>query len=130
MEKLIELSGELEARVAFDAVAGPATGLLCNAMPNETVVIVYGGLSNKLMTDINPMDIIFRRKSITGFSLPDWKKEICLAKYDLIAKELQQLILKKKLFTQIQDSVKFEEITQGLKTYLGNMSKGKMLIRP
>ena len=39
------LSQQLDARVLLDAVAGDETALLMNAMPDRTLAIVYGQLS-------------------------------------------------------------------------------------
>jgi NADPH:quinone reductase-like Zn-dependent oxidoreductase len=129
-EKMKQLSHDLSATLAFDAVAGLMTGTILNAMPEGGEIIVYGGLSNKPITEIDPMGIIFRKKAISGFNLLDWKQEIGREKFEVISNELQQLVIDNKLSTKIQGEVKIDDIVQGLKTYLGNMSKGKMLIRP
>jgi len=130
VEKLKQLSIDMHATIAFDAVAGPMTGMILNAMPEGSELVVYGGLSNKSITEIDQMGIIFRKKAISGFNLLDWKEEIGQGKFDVISNELQQLIVCNKLSTQIQGEVKIVDIVQGLKTYLGNMSEGKMLIKP
>lgn len=129
-EKLKQLSHDLSATIAFDAVAGSMTATILNAMPEGSEMVVYGGLSNKPITELDPMGIIFRKKTISGFNLLDWKEKIGKEKYNAISNELQQLVVGNKLNTTIQGKVKIDDIVQGLKTYLGNMSKGKMLIKP
>jgi hypothetical protein len=47
-----------------------------------------------------------------------------------IANKLQKMFIDEKLKTNVQGSINMENIIQGLKTYLSNMSKGKILIKP
>ena len=129
-EKLKPLANKLNATVAFDAVGGPLSGFIFNTMPSNSELVVYGGLSNKPISEVNTMDIIFQNKIITGFNLMDWKTEIGHDEYLKIVNELQKLYISGQLTTKIQDCVSLENIIQGLKTYLGNMSDGKILIKP
>ena len=129
-EKLEHLANKLNATVAFDAVGGPLAGLIFNSMPSNSELVVYGGLSNKPISEINTMDIIFQNKIITGFNLMGWKTEIGHDEYLRIVNELQKLFISGQMTTKIQDCVSLENIIQGLKTYLGNMSDGKILIKP
>lgn len=129
-EKLKQLANELKATTAFDAVAGPLSARIINAMPSGSEMVVYGGLSNKQISDINPMDIIFRNKLISGFNLVKWKGELPPFEFIKIIDELQQLFIKGELKTNIQGEFEINDIVQGLKTYLGNMSNGKVLIKP
>ncbi len=129
-EKLKSLANKLDATVAFDAVGGPLSGFIFNTMPSNSEMVVYGGLSNKPISEVNTMDVIFQNKIINGFNLMDWKTKIGHDKFKRISSELQQLFITRKLKTKIQDSVNLNNIIQGLKTYLGNMSDGKILIKP
>jgi len=129
-DQLKQLAHDLNATTAFDAVGGHFSGLTINAMPPDSELIIYGGLSNKLVSEINPLDVIFQNKIISGFNLLDWKDELEEDEYEKIVSELQQLFIKGSLKTNIQGEVKIDNIIQGLKTYLGNMSSGKMLIKP
>jgi NADPH:quinone reductase len=129
-EKLHILANDLKATIAFDAVGGSSTGVIFNALPNHSKHIVYGGLSNKTISEVNTMDIIFKDKTISGFNLLDWKDEIGQEKFGFISDKLQNLFIENKLKTVIRGEVKLDNIIRGLKTYLGNMSKGKILIKP
>ena len=73
---LKKMAHQLNATMAFDAVGGEMTAQLMNAMPADSEVVVYGGLSGMAITDINPMGIIFDRKILSGFNLMDWMENL------------------------------------------------------
>eukprot|EP00523_Entomoneis_sp_CCMP467_P001387 CAMPEP_0168759212 /NCGR_PEP_ID=MMETSP0724-20121128/22102_1 /TAXON_ID=265536 /ORGANISM="Amphiprora sp., Strain CCMP467" /LENGTH=386 /DNA_ID=CAMNT_0008808119 /DNA_START=81 /DNA_END=1241 /DNA_ORIENTATION=- len=60
---------ELNIREAFDAVAGDMTGQLLSILPKQGIVHVYGVLAGKPVGQVEPIDLIYRRKEIKGFSL-------------------------------------------------------------
>ena len=62
---------ELGATQAFDAVAGDMTGHVLDCMPQKSTVHVYGGLGGRA-SNINPMDLIYRKKVVKGFLLMSW----------------------------------------------------------
>ena len=128
--KLQHLAHQLYATTAFDAVGGPNSGIIFNAMPNDSELVAYGGLSNKMITEIDTMGLIFNDKIISGFNLVDWKSEIETDDFNVISNELQQMFIEGILHTKIQSIVNFKDIVQGLKMYLGNMSNGKILLKP
>lgn len=64
---------DLGATVAFDAVAGSTTGDLLEVLPSNGTVYVYGGLAGKV-ENIDPMDLIYRKKQVRGFLLTSWIK--------------------------------------------------------
>jgi len=59
---------QVDAQLAFDAVAGPMTGQLLTALPDNSTVTVYSCLSRKA-PQTNHDQIIFQGKTITGFWL-------------------------------------------------------------
>jgi len=129
-EKLTQLAHELQATVAFDAVGGPASGILFNAMPPDSELVVYGGLSNKPMADLSVMDLIFKDKLISGFNLSPWMEEMETDDFERISELLQEKFIKGIWHTEIQSIVPLEDVVNGLKAYLGNMSGGKILLKP
>ena len=64
---------ELDCTVAFDAVAGVSTGNMLAALPPKGTVFLYGGLAGDV-AGINPMDLIYRQKKVSGFLLNKWIK--------------------------------------------------------
>mmetsp|Transcript_253 Transcript_253/g.393 ORF Transcript_253/g.393 Transcript_253/m.393 type:complete len:356 (+) Transcript_253:2-1069(+) len=65
---------ELGAKCAFDAIAGSMAGDLLEAMPPEGSVYVYGVLGG-LAKNINPLDLVYRKKQLKGFFLTTWVRE-------------------------------------------------------
>ena len=127
---LKKIASEHNACIAFDAVGGDTSGLIFNAMPPGSELVIYGGLSGKPIGLINPLDIIFKAKTIRGFNLGDWKTEVGEDYFQGVSDELQELIIKRLLVTRIQGSFSLEEAQQALEQYIRNMSSGKILFRP
>lgn len=129
-EKLKILARDLDATTAFDAVGGAVSGVIFNALPADSELVVYGGLSGKPMSGINTMDVIFKDKIISGFNLLGWKDELEEGGFLSIAGELQQKFIRGELKTIIRGTARFDDIVKGLKNYISNMSAGKILIKP
>ena len=129
-EQLKSLSLQLQATTALDAVGGELAGQMFNAMADDSELVVYGGLSKKPLSGSGLMDVIFKNKIISGFNLMDWKRELDTSEFEQVSNELQDKIINGIYKTEIQETVGLDQIVQGLKTYLGNMSGGKILIKP
>jgi len=127
-DQLIAISEKLSANTAFDAIAGSATGLLINALPPDSEVVVYGGLSNKTITEIDPLGLIFDNKMITGFNLNDWMAETDSITFEVARNTLIEMIVSGKVKNRIHNSYPQKEIKQAMKSYLSNMSAGKVLL--
>lgn len=63
---------ELEATVAFDAVAGKMTGDLLDVLPKKGTCYVYGGLAGAKVENVNPMELIYKEKKVHGFLVSHW----------------------------------------------------------
>jgi NADPH:quinone reductase-like Zn-dependent oxidoreductase len=72
-KELKDLVKELGATCAFDAVAGDMTGHLLDVMPIKGSVYLYGALAGKA-GNINPSDLIYRKKQLKSFYLTSWIK--------------------------------------------------------
>jgi len=129
-EKLKEIAGILKPTVAFDAVGGVLSGKMYNALAPHSDLVVYGGLSNKPMSDLSVMGAIFHDKVISGFNLIDWKNQLAEGEFEEISFLLQQKFIDGTYATKINEITNLDNILKGLKTYLGNMSSGKLLVKP
>ncbi|MCK9400466.1 MAG: zinc-binding dehydrogenase [Bacteroidales bacterium] len=127
---LQKLALKNHATIAFDAVAGDTSGMILGAMPPGSELIVYGGLSGKPVGMINPLDIIFKGKTISGFNLGDWKTEVGEDHFQKVSEELQDLMIWGILATRIQGVFSLEEVQQAMEQYIRNMSSGKILFQP
>lgn len=128
--RLHQLSHELNAVMAFDAVGGDMSGMMLNAMPPGSELVIYGGLSGKPAGMFNTLDIIFKGKKVSGFNLGDWKKQKSEAEFAAVSDYLQQLIMDGSLQTKIQASFRLDEVQQAIEQYIRNMSAGKILFKP
>lgn len=129
-EKLRKLSNKLDAQLAFDAVGGELTGKILNALPDGSEIVVYGGLSNQPVSEIDAMGLIFKDKIVSGFNLPDWREVLDDEYFEVINKEMQTRFIDGTYKTRIQSRTDFDHITEGLRDYLRQMSAGKILISP
>jgi NADPH:quinone reductase-like Zn-dependent oxidoreductase len=120
----------LGATAAFDAVGGDMTGTLLNAMPPDSTVYVYGALSETAAGNLDPVELIFHRKTAKGFFLGEWLKSRGALGILQIANRVQRLIIDGRIATQVQRSVRLEDVRDGLQQYLNHMTDGKVLIMP
>ncbi len=129
-EKLTELAVTLNATTAIDAAAGELSGTIMSAMPDESELLVYGGLSSQRISGIDILDIIFHNKNVAGFNLPNWIAEKGPQSFKKIRDQLQQMFISGEMKTDIQGKYKLDEPVEALKQYLNDMSKGKILFIP
>lgn len=128
--QLDEICKKLNATIAFDAAGGEVTGTMFNALCAGGKVILYGGLSGRDISGVNVMDLIFKKKKITGYNVNDWLSESDPAGFQRAVADIQELVLSGELKSSIQGSYRFEEVIDGLRQYISNMSGGKILFRP
>lgn len=128
--QLKEICANLKPTVGFDAVGGPLTGKIYNALAPHSDLVIYGGLSNKPMSDLSVMSAIFDDKVISGFNLIDWKHQLGEEEFEEISQVLQQKFIDGIYKTKINNTIEMSNIVRGIKTYLSNMSGGKVLIKP
>jgi NADPH2:quinone reductase len=128
--RLVETCQRLNVTVAFDAVAGDMTGCLFNAMQPGATVYVYGALDPEPCSDISPLGLIFRQKTVKGFFLTDWIGSQGLLKVMRASNRVQNLIASGAIETKVRQHASLEEATDALLSYVENMTEGKVLIRP
>jgi len=97
--RLRDLSHQLGATLAFDAVAGEMTGRVLAAMPHGGRAVVYGALSDSNCT-VLPGQLIFKQKRIEGFWLPDWNSRL-----NIIARWRTAFLIQRLLATDLQTEV-------------------------
>ncbi len=127
-DRLAELSHQLNATLAFDAVAGPMSARLLSAMPNGSRVVVYGALSEDY-TSVSPKPFIFEDKRLEGFWLATalqgaraWRALPALWRIPKLMGDV--------LRTEVRAKVPLEEFEEGLEHYQQSMSRGKILLTP
>ncbi len=128
--QLNDLVKKLDATVAYDAVGGSLSGLMFNAMPADSELVVYGGLSNKPIAEIDVMELIFSNKIISGFNLMDWKDDLENEEFERISEVLQDKFISGAYSTNIKGVSSLDDIVKGLRSYISDMSAGKLLLKP
>ena len=124
------LCERLKATAAFEAVAGEMTGIVLNAMPAGSTVYVYGALSQEACGNIDPIELVFHDKTLTGFFLGNWLDRRGSIGILRAASRVQRMIIDERIGTTVQRRLKLDEVIEGLLLYVGNMTEGKVLIMP
>lgn len=127
-ESLYDLCHRLGSRLAFDAVAGPLSFQLLEAMPPQSRVTVYGGLSHEPAM-AHPGQLIFQAKAVDGFWLTLYLSKLSLVKFLRIWRRVQKL-LANELRSEIRVQYPLKDIKAAVLDYQGQMTGGKVLIRP
>jgi len=128
VENLRQLAVQVHATTAFDAVGGEFGASLAEAMPRGSEIVVYGALGGGDCA-IHPQDLIFKGKSMRGFWLTPWFKNLSwLSKLRTVSKV--QNLLGSTLATQIQGRFPLEKIHDALALYKDKRSDGKVLLLP
>jgi NADPH:quinone reductase-like Zn-dependent oxidoreductase len=130
VNELQSLSKKLKATAVFEAVAGDMTGTVLNAMPHSSTAYVYGALSEAPCGNIDPIGLLFYKKSITGFYLGGWLESRGVIGKLRAAGRVQRMIIEGKIGTTVQRRLELTDVVDGLLQYVHNMTDGKVLIVP
>src|SRR5262245_6746813 len=125
-QHLRDICQQYQSRIAFDAVAGPLTSQLLQAMPSHSKVIVYGGLSYEA-AQADPGQLIFEGKSIEGFWLTTWLSKKNFLQRLAIWQRAQKLIMT-DLKSEIRKQYPLNEVQNAIKEYRSQMTGGKILL--
>ena len=129
-ENLKRTCAELQVTAAFEAIAGDATGTVLNAMPPGSTAFVYGALSEQACGNIDPIALIFRQKTVTGFYLGSWMRRRGPLGMLTAARRVQRLLVEHRIETTIRRRAALDEVVEGLEQYVDHMTDGKVLIEP
>jgi NADPH:quinone reductase len=127
-QQLHDLCHQRPIRLAFDAIAGEMPGRLLAAMPEQSKVTVYGGLSLEPVR-VNGPDLIFAGKSVDGFWLTAWMGGKNLGQSLRLWRRAQKL-MGTALKTEIRARYGLAEAQQAVADYENEMTGGKVLIIP
>ena len=127
-KELKKVCKEHQAHLAFDAVAGPLTLQVLNAMPNHSKVTVYGGLSFEA-AQADPGALIFKGKSVDGFWLTSWlgkKNPLQSLRFWQRAQKLITTDLK----SEVRGRYPLSGVKEAVQEYQNQMTGGKILLVP
>lgn len=128
-DELKKITHELNATIAFDAVAGESTGKLINNMPRNSTVYIYGGLSMEPIGGMYPGNFIFQNKKIEGAWLSSWLESRNIFG-KLRAMNAVGNMLNSMFASTFSARYALDDIYQAVESYHKNMSAGKVLIKP
>ena len=125
-EGLAKLMEQYQAKLILDPVGGPEAGVLIEAAPIDSTLILYANLSESPIS-IETRDIVQKEKVIKGFSLPNYNAKKSLLKALSDTKKAQKLI-KNELNSIVQKKFPLDQANEALELYKNNMSAGKVLL--
>jgi NADPH:quinone reductase-like Zn-dependent oxidoreductase len=120
----------VDATAAFEAVAGDMSGTVINLMPPGSTAYAYGALSEEPCGNIDPIELIFRDKTVTGFYLGKWLSSRSLLGILRATGRVQRMLIDGRIATEFQRVLSLDEVVDGLKQYVNNMTQGKVLFKP
>lgn len=127
-QQLKALTKQVSATLAFDAVSGALTGRLIEAMPRGSMVKVYGALSEQPIA-LNPGQLIFAGKSVTGFYLTELFSPATLPFLLKGALEIQTLV-EEGYTTAVAARRPLRDAKDAVEGYEKAMTAGKVLLTP
>ncbi|WP_420630287.1 zinc-binding dehydrogenase [Candidatus Leptofilum sp.] len=127
-QQLHDACHQTDAHLAFDAVAGPMTRRLLDALPEHSQVTVYSCLSYEA-PQTGPDHLIFEDKALNGFWLGPWINNMNLLQILLLWRRAQKLMTT-ELKSKVRAQYPFQEAKQAVQDYLSQMTGGKILLRP
>ena len=128
--ELKSLCKQLKATAAFEAIAGDTTGIVLNAMPPKSTMYLYGALSLQPCGSIDPVEVIFHEKTLTGFYLGNWLRKRGLIGIMRTVSKVQRLLIDRRIETIVQRRLALSEVVEGLQQYAANMTDGKVFVMP
>lgn len=128
--ELQSLCKKLNATAAFEAIAGDMTGRVLNAMPPRSTMYLYGALAQEPCGHIDPIEIVFHQKTLTGFYLGNWLRDRGLLGVLRAVTKVQKLLIAGRIATLVQRQLTLDEAVDGLLHYVTHMTAGKVLITP
>jgi NADPH:quinone reductase-like Zn-dependent oxidoreductase len=127
-EKLAAECKATNCMIGFDAVAGDLTGNCLKAMPNNSVLHVYGGLSMQSVSQVRPTDLLFSGKKLHGFWLTAYlKTRSLLGLKSMIGSVTSRL--KDDFLTEFAARYPLDKVAEAVVFYTRNMTAGKVCIQ-
>lgn len=128
-EEFRNLAKELKATTLIECIGGPITSKLMECLPSKSQVALYGDLSEKPLSDIDPLLMIGRSYTIKSFILGTYLASKGLSIIFTMG-EVSKLMADKTLQANIHKRFKISEFKDSVAEYYKNMTAGKMILCP
>lgn len=125
--ELAAMCKDLRCRMAFDAVGGPLTLRIGQALRSDGQILVYGGLSGA-PASVHPGTMIFKGLTVKGFWLSQWLAKKTAPQLMLMTRDVTKSLQSGFAQTHVARPVPLELAAQAPAEYASNMSGGKLLI--
>lgn len=129
-EQLRRYAKELGATIGFEAVGGEMTGLVLDAMPAKSRLLVYGALAGTACSGITPFSLIFQEKAVEGFWLAQFLRDGGVIKTYRSTNQVKALMKDGYFQTKIREEVGFDDWKRALADYQKHMTAGKVILKP
>jgi NADPH2:quinone reductase len=127
IEHFGSVAHELSATLLLDSVCSRQLELMCDALPPDSTILIYGNLSGEEKILFKPRTLILNNINISGFYLGARAKKNSLFRNMMNLREVGSL-MSNELKISIQDRFPLTRAQEAVDTYLANMSAGKVLI--
>lgn len=125
-EQLQATVQRLHATLLLDAIGGTMTGLLAEAAPYGSTILLYARLSDQ-DSIIDARTALVKQLHFDGWFLPNWLSEKNLLQTLRLSREVQSLVAS-DLWSPVHRRLPLSAAQQGLETYVREMSAGKILL--
>jgi NADPH:quinone reductase-like Zn-dependent oxidoreductase len=126
VEQLRELASRVNATLLLDAIGDRMTGILVEAAPYGSTVLLYARLSGK-NGEINSHTILAKHLQLKGWFLGNWLRERNLLRNLQLSGRAQSL-LATDLYSPVRERLPLAAAQAALDAYVGNMTAGKILL--
>lgn len=126
--QLHDVCHQHKACLAFDAVGGPMTMQLLDAMPSHSKVTLYGLLSPE-PAQAQAVQLIFQHKTVDGFWLASWLAERNILQNAMLWRRAQKM-LAKEFKSEILTKYPLQDAKEAVRDYQSQMTGGKILFVP
>ena len=116
---------ELGATIALDAVAGPTTGQLVDALPARGEIVVYGALSGEPCGGADPMAFAFGDKHVRGFEIAAHLRALGLFASFRLGTAAQRRVAAGRAMTHVRGRLSLADAPAGLAEYARSMFGGE-----
>lgn len=124
-----EITDGATIALGIDAVGGPATERLAQALSPGGTIVTYGAMSGEPCT-VSPASLIFRGISLRGFWLAQWFKTASPQTRAAVFGELVTLIATGRLHAQIQATYGIDQIREAVAAASMGERTGKIVLLP
>ncbi len=127
--QLAQVMRDEKPRIFLDAVAGPLSARIFDAMPKRARWIIYGKLDPATMPVLQPGQLIFMDKKIEGFWLTAWMRTVDPKRRLEVVMEAQKRFADGSWKTDVTSVVPLDEAMDRVAAELAKPN-GKVFIKP